>query len=53
MNVAGTILYILSMLAFNVILTVYSVDKDVLLIMNIVLGILVAPYFLSGKVFNK
>ncbi len=49
----GIMLYIVSICIFNYNMALHSIDKDVLLAVNVCLGLFIAPLFFSGKIFNN
>jgi hypothetical protein len=40
------------MLLANILMSINFVDKNVILVFNIVMGVIVAPWFLTGRIFD-
>jgi len=51
-SLKGLIYYIIPMLLANILMSINFVDKNVILVFNIVMGVIVAPWFLTGRIFD-
>lgn len=51
-SLKGLFLFSFSICMFNIGLSLHNVDKDVIMIVSVILGIFVGPYFISGRIFE-
>lgn len=52
LSTKGLFLFIFSMIMFNIGLSLHNVDKDVIMVVSMLLGLFAGPYFISGKIFE-
>jgi len=52
MTAKGLILFVFSLLLFNIGLSLHSVDKDVILWSSVLISLLIGPYVMSGQIFK-